>query len=188
MAAVITHPPRLMRRVRIAPRGLRLLTLINTTIAAAILTGPSDTPIREFVLDLWPSGIVSPATLLGPTLRPAFGAATFAMWLALLLSLTLIERLGVQFFSRRRGWRISSTVTLAITAHASFLWIFAAGFAVLAPTLLALLADGLPPGVAKYLIGLKVIAGPLGFILGMTWFELITFLGVRVSRYANEPR
>lgn len=167
---------------------MRALTLANVVIAATILTAPTHAPVREFVLDLWPAALPSPAAVFGPTLRAAFAVLSFGMWLALLLSLTRIERFGVVFFSKRRSWRVTPTVALVVTAHASFLWIAAASAAVLAPSLVAWLSAELPLSVARYLIGTKVIAGPLGFIAGMTWFELTTFLGVRACRFANEPR
>lgn len=188
LGAVVLNPPGTMRRVRIDADGMRLLTFANITIAAAVLASATHGAIREFVLDVWPSGLGSPAALFGPTLRPVFAVATLAMWFVLFVSLTRIERFGVRFFSKRRGWRVSATVALVVTAHASFLWIAAAGLAVLGPSVVAWLSDALPLSVSRYLIGTKVIAGPLGFVAGMTWFELTTFLGVRACRYANEPR
>lgn len=177
-----------MRGVRIEARGMRGLTIANIAIAASVLTAPTHAAIREFVLDLWPAAVPSPAAVFGPTLRAAFTGMTFALWLGLLLSLTRIERFGVVFFSKRRMWRVTPTVALVVTAHASFLWIAAAAAAVLAPSLVAWLSAELPLSTARYLIGTKVIAGPLGFIAGMTWFEFTTFLGVRACRFANEPR
>lgn len=187
-ASVLWAPTRTMRKVRIERRSMRALTLANIVIAATILTAPTHSQVREVVLDLWPAALPSPAAVFGPTLRTTFTVCTFALWLGLLLTLTRIERYGVVFFSKRRAWRVTPTVALVVTAHASFLWIAAAAMAVLAPPLVAWMASELPLGAARYLIGLKVIAGPLGFIAGMTWFELTTFLGVRACRFANEPR
>jgi predicted RNA-binding Zn-ribbon protein involved in translation (DUF1610 family) len=187
-ASVLWAPARTMRAVRIERRGMRAMTLANITIAATILTAPTHASIREFVLDLWPAALPSPAAVFGPTLRAAFTVLTLAMWFALLVSLTRIERFGVVFFSKRRAWRVTPTVALVVTAHASFLWIAAAMMAVLAPPFVAWVSAEAPLEVARYLIGTKVIAGPLGFIAGMTWFELTTFLGVRACRFANEPR
>ncbi|HEX8877036.1 MAG TPA: hypothetical protein VF777_09830 [Phycisphaerales bacterium] len=186
--SVVWSPATTMRRVRIERRGMRALTLANIAIAGAILAAPSHASVREFVLDLWPASLPSPASIFGPTLRAAFAAMTFFVWCGLLLALTRIERLGVVFFSSRRAWRVTPTIALVVTAHASFLWIAAASLAVLAPPVVAWVSAELPLSVARYLIGTKVIAGPLGFVAGMTWFEWTTFLGVRACRYANEPR
>lgn len=187
-ASIVWAPARTMRAARIEPRGMRALTLANIVIAAAILTAPTHAPIREFALDLWPAALPSPASIFGPTLRVAFAGFTLCTWLALLIALTRIERLGVVFFSRRRAWRVTPTVALVVTAHASFLWIAAAACAVLAPSTIGWLSAELPLNIARYLVGAKVIAGPLGFIAGMTWFEFTTFLGVRACRFANPPR
>lgn len=186
--SVVWSPSRTMRGVRIESRGMRALTLANIVIASSILTAPTHAGVREFVLDLWPASIASPAAVFGPTLRWAFGAAAFAMWFGLFVSLTRIERMGVVFFSKRRAWRVTPTVALVVTGHASFLWMGAAALAVLAPSLVGWMSAELPLWLARYVIGSKVIAGPLGFVAGMTWFEWTTFLGVRACRYANEPR
>ncbi|MDX2132978.1 MAG: hypothetical protein SFY69_13095 [Planctomycetota bacterium] len=115
--------------------------------------------------------------------------------------LTWIEVVGVRFFSRRKGWRLTRAGAWQVCAHASYGWIFSG---VLPMLLLAALfalqrTTGVAPGgtfslaplwntrIAWYeLIG---VGGPLlGYFAGMMIFEMLVYRGVRACRYAATVR
>ena len=102
--------------------------------------------------------------------------------------LTWIERVGVVFFSRRRGWRIGKELATEICANAAPGWI-AAG--VLMNVGLAfshavdLLKPYLPLGQWALRDAIKAGLPVLGFIAGMLIFETLVYIGVRRCRYAN---
>jgi hypothetical protein len=106
------------------------------------------------------------------------------MWILMLVG-SWIEGLGIRFFGGRRGWRISREVSAAVRGHAAVGWVgggvVAAGFSVLG--LLLALSDG--DGMVVAITG--VIGVGLGALLGLLWFEILVYTGVRVCRFANPP-
>lgn len=122
------------------------------------------TMIWLVVLVIASSGIALPVTLL------------FA-------ALSGIERAGIQFFGRTRRWRVSPVVASVVCAHAAAGWV--AG---------GLIGVGLCAGAwAAALLGetsrhwaLTALAPPLlGFLIGLLWFEILVYVGVRRCRFAN---
>lgn len=106
-----------------------------------------------------------------------------------LLALTWIETVGVRFFGRRRGWRVTWPIALAVCAHASIGWTIGAGLHALVPlargplwTLLDELPAGLAIDVAIWFVRLAPIAA---FFVGMLVFEVLVYVGVRECRFAN---
>lgn len=181
-------PAKQMRRAAIVPGGARALLRINLLIASVLLTLQSAGAIRSALISNWPAAILpTPAVALGPTWKPASVGIVFLLWFGLLWLLTRIERIGIHFYARRRGWRIGPVLSLIGTAHASGAWIAAAIATPLLPIALDWLVRALPPAISIYLSGFQVIAMPLGFISCMIWFELATFFGLRVCRFANPP-
>jgi len=177
-----------LRRASIVPDGSRTLLTINQWIAASLLTFQSASAFYAPFISLWPVAVLpSPAVLLGPTWRPIFIALVFVMWIALIMVLTRIERVGIHFYSRRRSWRIDSVLSLVGTSHASGAWIAAAIGSRLFPVALESLANALPGAIAVHLAAVRLIAGPLGFIVGMIWFEMATYFGLRACRFGNPP-
>lgn len=156
-------------------------------IAASLLTIRTNEPARELLLSIWPQNISSPAAFLGPTWSLIATCTVLLGWIGLFIFLTEVERLGVGFYSRRRGWRVDRTLSLVATAHASGAWPLAAFLGVTLPSILDRSQTMLPPSAALYLTGLRFFAGSTGFIAGMIWFEMSTYFGIRACRYANPP-
>jgi len=106
----------------------------------------------------------------------------------LLRLLTWIERRGIMLFGRRHGWRVTPEVALSVCAHASIGWVVATALATVAVPLGGLVArSSTPMGWRSYLDLAPYAAPVLAFGVGMIWFELLVFLGVRSCRYANRP-
>lgn len=102
--------------------------------------------------------------------------------------LTWIERAGVVFFSRRRGWRIGKELAAAICANAAPGWIAAGllmnvGFALC--HVVDLLKPYLPLGQWALRDAIKAGLPVLGFIAGMLIFETLVYIGVRRCKFAN---
>lgn len=181
-------PGRQLRRAIIDPFGARTLLTINTTIASLLLAFQSAGSVAGALIAWWPVLLFpTPAVLLGPTWRPASFVLVLALWFGLLTVLTRVERIGIHFYSRRRAWRIGPVLSLVGTAHASGAWIAAAFAARLFPIGIEALTQALPGAIAVHLAGIRLIAGPLGFISGMIWFEMATYFGLRACRYGNPP-
>lgn len=181
-------PARQLRRAAIVPSGALALLFVNLFVASLLLTLQSAGTIGAAIIGHWPVAILpSPAAILGPTWRHASIVAVFLLWFGLLWLLTRIERIGIHFYGRRRGWRLGPVLSLIGTSHASGAWIAAAIATFLLPIALDVAVRALPPAISIYLSGLRVLAVPLGFISCMIWFELATFFGLRACRFANPP-
>ncbi len=105
-----------------------------------------------------------------------------------MVMLTWIERVGVVFFSRRRGWRIGRALAQAICGNAAPGWIAAAvlmnlGFAL--AFLVDLLKPVLPLDQWAVREAIKTALPLLGFVAGMLIFETLVYIGVRRCKYAN---
>ncbi len=187
VARGVISPGRQMRRASIDAGSARPLLHLNVLFSAIALSFLSAAPFRAFIVAVWPQRVTSPALLFGATWPLFAGLAIFLVWAGVLLALTSIERLGVQFYSRRRGWRVTPAVSLVATAHASGAWLLAAAFAAILPHALGILSTMLPAQLSAQLSGFRIAVAPSGFIAGMVWFEIATFLGIRSSRFANPP-
>lgn len=106
---------------------------------------------------------------------------------ALLLMLTELERLGMYWIARRRGWRVDRTLTLAICSHASCVWWAATVGMGIGVTLAKASSyrridfgiEFIPP------IPTPLLFGILGVMPGLLWFETLAFIGLRMCCYAN---
>lgn len=183
----LCFPGRQLRRTRIEAAGAHGLLAVNMLIASSLLTMRTSEPARELLLSIWPQRISSPAAFLGPTWPLIATCMVLLGWLGLFVFLTEVERLGVAFYSRRRGWRVDRTLSSVATAHASGAWPLAAFLGVALPSVLDHSQAMLPTYAAPYLTGLRFFAGSTGFIAGMIWFEMCTYFGIRACRYANPP-
>jgi hypothetical protein len=168
-------------------RGGASLLFIHLFAAAAILISP------------W-SG-----TLIGDPLRSARLAHEplwpFAMWviliqvtivMAALLALTIIEWLGVQYWSRRRGHRLTPAAAWQVCAHASIGWIILAVCSGLGLILwLDMAVLGVTGAASRFPMLLEILrfcALGLGPLVGLLIFETLVYTGVSRCRFANRPR
>ncbi len=125
--------------------------------------------------------------------RPGPGPALIQTGIVVLsvVVLSYIEAVGVVYFSRRRGWRVTYRMAERIVCYCSIAWAPAAG--VIGGALM-LNADGGIDRAMKSLIGvwgawqsieLMVLIGAVA----MLWFEILVWIGVRQTRHANaHPR
>lgn len=184
---MVRRPREVFDRIRVDFRGMGSLLFTNLLIAGALISS------------VWID------TLIGFPARNVRNAPTQVMILAyaksaaigigavgvLLFLLTLIEALGIMFFGRRRGWRITGRVACQICAHASVGWILAAAFSLLSLVVwLNLSSVGLGALVERASVAGYLLASIplLGFFAGMFIFELLVYTGVRRCRFANAPR
>lgn len=124
---------------------------------------------------------------------------------AFLLLLMWLEMLGVRFFARRRGWRLTKAAAWNICCHASVGWIFAGLLPVvwLAALYSAVVVLGRTPhaeiplgpslwpwlGRSVNLASLVSVGGTIiGYFAGMMVFETLVWVGVRRCRFAALPR
>jgi hypothetical protein len=166
-------------------RGAKLLLLFNTLCAAALLVAPwvGTVPIAYRRVGLG-------AAILAPAL-----AST--IWI-----LTWIEHVGIRFFAKRRGWRLTRVAAWQICAHASVGWMLAGLFPML---ILALgySVQRLLGVVPRWTIDLSPVASTpiqiniatagiagevIGFLAGLLIFESLVYVGVRRCRYAAAVR
>jgi hypothetical protein len=109
-----------------------------------------------------------------------------------LLLLTWIETLGVRFFGRRRGWRITGPIAWSVCSHATIGWAIGGVLHALSPLLVRAsrpLLDLLAPATAVRVASELAMWTPVvAFFIGMLIFEALVYVGVRACRYASEPR
>ena len=105
---------------------------------------------------------------------------------ACILVMTLIEVLGVAFFSKRRGWRVPQDAAGLLCAYASVGWILAAVLWAVLFRLAGALADWFDE-----IVGLtpmfRFSASGLMFALSLVPFEVLVYIGLRQIRFANRP-
>lgn len=184
---MLRRPAAVFDLLRVDRTHLHSLLLVNLLLAGGLLAAP------------WVG------TLIGDPARGARGSAwlsrngQFALSLAagtigiggVLLALTAIESLGVRFFGKRRGWRITPDVAWQVCAHASVGWVVAAVLTILALVVwLNLSYFGLGGWMTRRggWGDLGLAAVPVaGFLAGMLVFEILVYRGVRRCRYANPP-
>ncbi len=109
-----------------------------------------------------------------------------------LFGLTWIETVGVRFFGRRRGWRVTWPIALSVCAHASIGWAIGGLFHALVPlarTPMWWVLDKLPETAASRIALVYVSVAPIAaMMVGMLVFETLVYLGVRECRYANAAK
>lgn len=187
-SAMLLYPRATFDRLIVDERRWRSLVLLNTVIAAAILTSPlvavRDDPLRR---EFW----TAPFTAL---LRLSWKAALAVIVVTLaLLVLTWIEARGVRFFGRARQWRVTRAVAWQVCAHASIGWIMTALLFHVTLQLWFVLSTYTP--VITWLMGVTgldgsmLALGAVGLALfgGMVWFETLVYVGVRRLKFANPP-
>lgn len=156
--------------------GSSKLLLAACAVLASVALLPGLWPLRELSRGVLPMGAwlwLLPVALVSPP----------GVWI-----LTWIERRGVVFFGKRRGWRVTPAVAWTVCAHAAFGWILAAAFVALGLHLSAFLATGRPTGNALLPRDIAISWAPLaGFFAGMLVFETLVYVGVRRMRFANPP-
>jgi hypothetical protein len=126
---------------------------------------------------------------------PAFAIAWLPfLGIALFLTiggLTVIESIGIRFFGRQRGWRITHDVAWTVCSLASIGWFIGACVCALGIALIHLggmqhqrLIDSrhLPD-----FIDVGAIVAIAGALIGLLYFELLVYLGIRQCRFANPP-
>lgn len=132
----------------------------------------------------------------------ADGSARESFWLSwvwicglvlAVIGLSQIEYLGLRTFGKKRRWRVSHRVAMAVVGHASVGWLIglplgAAGWIV------GGMLDGpgvlVPAALAAYLggaIGWGWVLAFAGFGIGLMVFEVLVYIGVRRCRFANPP-
>ncbi len=192
--AVLKNPRREFARMRIERRTGTGLLAINTLATAA------------FFIDPWVGVIIGDparsARLAGGLLN---WMVVGGMWVAetllaasILWLLTWVEYAGIQFFSRRRGWRLTPEGAWQVCCHASVGWLLLGILPMLTlatfQAFVRLFHIGPPSGA---------ISGNWGSLSGVSWsdliygagvltsiaagifaFEILVYIGVRQCRYA----
>ncbi|MEM1166207.1 MAG: hypothetical protein AAGI30_07935 [Planctomycetota bacterium] len=128
-----------------------------------------------------------------------FGATVFGIanslvvaWVAFSM-LSAIEYAGLRVFGRRRGWRVTHSVSIAVTGHTSAAWVVGAALASVGfylgqippaqpihPSLWSPNSP-IPPAAATWEFVLPVVGWMVGFVVFETW----TYAGWRAMRFAN---
>ncbi len=122
-------------------------------------------------------------------LNPAAGFGLVVNGAFFLAFLTVVESLGIQFFGRRRGWRITPDVAAAVVCHASPGWLTAGVLSAVGWMVGQALDQSnwvdLPGAFPGFLSTPSFMLANGGFLVGLLHFEVLVWLGVRNMRYAN---
>ena len=194
-AQTLRSPRRLVRNVQIEARTTKTLRRTNTVIASGLvsvvpaaiyymqlLRAEAPYIMRELTWD-WADSMVGWLGWSAVTL-----AGFVVAWLTLVI-LTKIESSGIRLYGRVHKTRITPTVALALTAHASIGWVVSG----------VLVSAGFGTGLGLYEIAMHrnvdvfrgvMMLAPiwmpvLGGLVGLLTFEMIVYLGVRGCRFAN---
>lgn len=180
--AIEEQASRRLRRANILAASTLLVVGVALAACVQLARGEAPHQLRDLT---WPSADFAVRWLLSA------GALTglWACSAVALSALTAIESRGIRFFGRLHKSRITPTVALAITAHASAGWLAGAALAAAGFALgLGLYERAMHSNVGgirgPFLLGpiwLPVLAG----LAGLLWFETIVYIGARVCRYAN---
>lgn len=104
-----------------------------------------------------------------------------------IVALTYVEALGVTYFSRRRGWRVSFRLAERLVCYCAIGWV---PVAIVMGITMGLYADGRLDGWMSGLLGvwgpwqsleLLVLIGAVSLL----WFEMLVWVGVRQTKHAN---
>jgi rRNA maturation protein Nop10 len=184
---MLRRPGAVFDRLRVDRKHALPLLMVNLLLAGALLAAPwvgtlIGDPARNSRTAEWVWRIV-------PMARSQL-VGTVGVGLAL-LGLTAIEALGVRFFGRRRGWRITPDIAWQVCAHASVGWVVAAVLTLLSLIVwLNLSYFGLSGWVARRgtWADLSMALIPAaGFLAGMLVFEVLVYRGILRCKYANPP-
>ncbi len=166
------HPREGFRRMVIESERSLSLIYASTGVAALL----ASTPVIAIQSLAWFFG--GRGAGLGLT------AATIGgLWL-LMLAAVGIEALGIRAFARRHGWRVTRVVATAVVAHACVGWV-AGGVVVGGGVFVALLTGFISQSSIAGAIGLAGLGA--GALIGLLWFEILVYVGVRQCRFANPP-
>lgn len=184
---LVRAPRHLFASIRISPGGSNRLLFINLYLAGLLAGAPW---VGVLWFDPTRGSAEGPILLLRVPILIIYAAA-FAM---LFWALTRVECFGIEFISRRRGWRLLPAAARQICAHASYGWILAAllldvglGLSQLLPVA-GQQVSGRTATVEVLNAILSLLPGApplLSFFLGLFAFEWLVYLGVRACRWAN---
>lgn len=178
-AAVLRRPRELFGGATMERRRSLRLAHINIALAAVVIAVGWTVQVGR--LGGEPGLLAGMAWFALAIVGPA---AAVLMWLGM-----WIESVGIRFFGRRRGWRITSDVAWAVCGHASIGWTIAG---------LLWVAGAL----ASWGLGLRGVSRPapnvvvinhvspwspmlLGLLAGLLVFEVLVNIGLRRCRYTN---
>jgi len=176
-AMLLRQPKELFGRMEVVNNSNPLLFVWATGLAALSLIAPIGA-IAVFDnddIELRIAAVLMPLVLW----MPALFAFMFLVWL---------ERIGVVFFSRKRGWRVSKPLAQAICANAAPGWIAAGVLMHLGLGLMLLIHRVMYDFPRTWWPWVETAAAAmpvLGFIAGMLIFETLVYIGVRRCKYAN---
>jgi hypothetical protein len=177
VALVLQRPRACWSDIRVESGRSKALALVCAVVAGFLALCPAATLH-------WRAGATMDAIAL--LLYGAVGGG------AMLFVLTWIERVGIVFFGRRRGWRTTKRVAWAVCGHASVGWLvcgaivsFAWGLGVVRGGVW--MRDLQIKGVVFATLTPSSLVVVGAFILGMLVFETLVYLGFRSMRYANPP-
>lgn len=191
-------PLKTVRVVQIEETRARALRRLNIIVAAGLMSvvpamvaymqmvrHEAPFPLQELTWE-WMASVLGWLCVVLVACFAWFGIA----WV--LVGLTNVEASGIRLYSRVHKNRITPTVALALTAHATVGWVIAgvliaAGFAT--GLVLYEVTMHRNVGVVRGLAMLSPVWMPvLGGFVGMMVFETIVYLGVRRCRFANRAK
>lgn len=159
---------------RFIPEVRRSAALLAVTAAAGAVL-----PAASLAIERW-SGVRP---------RPSYLVVFFVTSWLLMVSMSLVEYVGIRFFGGRRGWRIDERVAACVVSHAAVGWVALGALAAVGWQVANILArDGTikmrytVAGTPVHSAGL-ILAGTL--VAGILVYELIVYNGVRRMRFAN---
>ncbi|MFM9958021.1 MAG: hypothetical protein ACKVZJ_08080 [Phycisphaerales bacterium] len=124
--------------------------------------------------------------------RPGYVGGFFLTGWLLMLSMSLVEFMGIRFFGSRRGWRVDAAVAACVVSHAAVGWLACGVLVALAWQLSnALVWSG---RVSIYAVTTptpvqtNVVALAIALLAGIVSYETLVFFGVRRMKFANAPR
>ena len=174
----LARPRRMFDVCRIEAASVQLLMWLHFSLAAAVMGGA-----HVMAAMMWGRQHVAEILLVAVVLLMP------GVWLLLFL-LTEIERRGIMLWGRAGGRRINAQVASTIVAHASAGWV-AASVLVFAGTWLGADLFWLyerRAGFTTYDLYVAPAIGPgVGAFLGLLWFEMLVYIGVRRCGFANAP-
>lgn len=101
--------------------------------------------------------------------------------------LTWIEAMGVTYFSKRHGWRVSWRHAQRVASYSAVGWVpgVAALFVMIVINERGLIRAGMPPNwqVMWEYVDIPVFAAVLG--ISILWFETLVWMGIRQVKFGN---
>lgn len=175
---VLNDPKESFRRASIERRRARGLLLTSTFVAAILSSTALVAVAATLFFHIRAFDVPGAALTIALFTAGAWATILIASW---------IESLGIRFFGARRGWRITKTVSLVVVAHAAIGWV-AGGIVVGVGALLALVSGLLGRESADSVVIAVAVGGlVMGAVVGLLWFEMLVYTGVRACRFANPP-